>query len=447
MSMPTSNISPQRLLKPVSGKIQNDGAAFVPLSPHKGMHNAAIIYQAIKSMPDKSLVRGDFDKKSRPLIYFPERPPKKIGTLHPEAGIAKNPWNDPEGQPANNRKPNQQAVDRRNAAHDRAEMANFLKSIVEAAYVAAPPRSLLLQAATELRHKTVEITQEGREFSVGDLRKPLKVIARAYEIRNMKGISSPYRQRPSHDPELQARRLRQFTAIDQSATEKLCDAFWSAADERDGLSAVQEMQNYLKKFRIQREAENIGFPAYVRQHRIPRDVFRFAQCWIHLMQPDNSTIRQKLCTEAWSLEMDRICPLIVKEYKAIRKERRRGGSSEEWSGAEKSSTVFSRQASMPQLRPKSQPELVTDEKNDESKVSKSQKSDGSEPRIAFLSPKVEIKKVFSYSEIDLATLATVLPVDLLDPQSVKPDVSPGTEEQSWTANVSGNADHLSQEEQ
>ncbi len=430
MSMPTSNALPPRLLKPVSGKIQNDGAAFVPLSPHKGMRNASVIYQAIREMPDKALVRGDFDKRSRPLIYFPERPPKKIGRLEPPSGIASNPWNDPEGQPANIRKPNQRAVEARNAAHDRAELASFLKSIVEAAYVAAPPRSLLLQAATDLKYKTLEITADGREFSVGDLRKPLKVIARAYELRNLKGISSPYRQRPAHDAELQAKRLRQFAVIDKSRIQKLCDAFEAAADEQDGLGAVQEMQNFLKKFRIQHEAESITLPAYVRQHRISHDVLRFAQCWMKLMEPDNSAIRQKLCTEAWSLEMDRICPMVVKEYKAVRRERRRGVSSEEWSEVEKSSTVFIRQASMPQLSRSSQTAPVAEEKIDGSKASKSDKSESSEPKIAFLSPKVEIKKFLSYSEINLATGVTLPP-----------------EGRSSTENVTGNADHVSQEEQ
>ena len=84
-----------------------------------------------------------------------------------------------------------------------------------------------MDAVKNLNDKTRAITAEGREFSVGDLRQPLKIIARSYELRNVKGISSPYRQRPAHDPELQAK--------------------------HDSLPAVQEMQNFVKKFRIERE--------------------------------------------------------------------------------------------------------------------------------------------------------------------------------------------------
>lgn len=51
MSTPISSTSPPRLLRPVTEKIQNDGAVFVPLSPHKGISNAVIMDEAIRTLP------------------------------------------------------------------------------------------------------------------------------------------------------------------------------------------------------------------------------------------------------------------------------------------------------------------------------------------------------------------------------------------------------------
>ena len=106
MSNTTTTNSP-RLLTPTAEYFPHDGAAFVRLSPSKSLKNASIIYESIKNLPDKTLIRGDFDKKIRPFIFFPKRHKKKIGYadhLHP--------------------------VEAKNNEAGRKEMANFLASIV-----------------------------------------------------------------------------------------------------------------------------------------------------------------------------------------------------------------------------------------------------------------------------------------------------------------------------
>ena len=80
MSTPSTTASP-RLLTPTTEYFRRDGEPFFRLSPHKGLKNASIIYNSIKNLPDKTIVRGDFDKKSKPIIFFPERAKKKIGQL------------------------------------------------------------------------------------------------------------------------------------------------------------------------------------------------------------------------------------------------------------------------------------------------------------------------------------------------------------------------------
>lgn len=55
-----------------------DGAAYVPLSPGKGMKSASIIYESIRNLPDATPIRGDYDMHAHPRIYFPDRTPKAL---------------------------------------------------------------------------------------------------------------------------------------------------------------------------------------------------------------------------------------------------------------------------------------------------------------------------------------------------------------------------------
>lgn len=459
MSVPTSNASPPRLLKPVAGKIQNDGAAFVPLSPHKGIRNAAIIYESIRSMPASTLVRGDFDKQSRPLIYFPDRPPKRIGKVGVDTVAA------------------------RNASHDRAEFASFIRSIVEATFKAAPAQSPELHAALNLRNKTLSHMQADRDFTVGDIRGSLRSIAKAYNRQTLKNITSPHRTQPGAASPLQAKRFRQFGDIKGEMIVRLCDALSLGLDDDDAqataLMAVQDMKQLLFRYRVLRDAENLSFADFLHQHAIPRGVQTFARLWLALSGPDRAG-RTQFCTESWALEMDRVCPLIVKEYRAAKRMKHRGGSSEDWGKSEKSSagsesdssaspqprvrrvakrpkapaTVISggeasanlsswtsprltRQSSMPQLRGRSRPELDESDKS-------------SDPQVSFLDARPTVETVIYYSAIDTSASASVsereTPATASGQQGLPGMVMANDEEKSRIADDSGNADIFSQEE-
>lgn len=458
MSLPTSTASPPRLLKPVAGKIMNDGAAHVLLSPHKGVRNAAIIYEAIRNLPDKTLVRGDFDKKSQPLIYFPERPPKKIGQRDPVA--------------------------EKNIRHDRAEFASFMRSIVDAAYKSAPVNSPQLQAAIALRSKTLEIGNAGRDFTVGDIKGPLRSIAKAHNRKVLKDMTSPHRLQTAHSSPLQARRFRQFADIKGAMTQQLCEALSKGVGGKEAhstaLMAVQEMKQMLFSYRVLRDAENLSFAEFLQKHPIPRGAKTFARLWLALSGPDRAG-RVQFCTEAWALEMDKICPLILKQYNTTKRLKHRGGRSEEWSGSEASSAssetessaspmaerlprvlkrrrvrahpgvvadayasedalrspTLNRQASMPQLRRRSRQEGASEEKS-------------SDPQVSFIEAEAQVRTVIHYSEIDASGIASGAALTRAFAGTVPqtrlvPDLS-ASEELSRTANDSGNADIFSQEE-
>jgi hypothetical protein len=292
MSLSVSTTSPPRLLKPVSQAIRVDGAPFVPLSPHKGVRNAEIIYQAIKDMPDHTLIRGDFDKRSRPLIYFPERPPKKIGQLTP--------------------------ISAKNALYDRAEFASFMRSIVEATFKEAPTHAPQLKAAFNLRSTTLMVTKEERDFTVGDIRESLRSIAKSHSRKNLKNITSPHRTQPGRESPLQAERFRKFCQINGQMIAELCDALsvWMKGDDarNKALIAVQGMKQFLFSYRILHEKENISLVDFLQKHPISQEVCTFAKLWMALSAPDGYG-RTRFSTESWSLELDRICPLILKNYR------------------------------------------------------------------------------------------------------------------------------------
>lgn len=417
MTVPTLTASPLRLLTPVTGKIHNDGAAFVPLSPHKGVRNASIIYEAIKFMPDRTLIRGDFDKKSRPMIYFPERPPKKIGTMDAHT------------------------VEAKNISHDRAEFVSFMRSIIEAAYKAAPVRSPQLQAAIDLRNKTQEVVTADRDFSVGDIRKPLRSIAKAYNREHLKQLTSPHRTQKSLDPALQAKRIKQFVTIKKSVSDKLCAEFARDSagkmNAQQAFAAVEAMRALLLRFYVAHATENLSFDDFLPRQSISRAVFQFAWRWVNLRAPGHQT-QNKFSPESWFPELDRICPLIVKEYQSARRLRHQCGSVDDWSLASRRSvstasdssgseppgktprvmkrpkaritvtshhesgtamaqdrsapaSVLMRQASMPLMRERSRSDVS---------VAGTKKS--SDPQISFIDAEAEIRTVIYYSSLDVS---------------------------------------------
>ena len=71
--MTTATTNSPRVLTPTANYFPHDGAALVRLTPSKSLKNAATIYESIKNLPDKTLIRGDFDKHIRPYIFFPKR--------------------------------------------------------------------------------------------------------------------------------------------------------------------------------------------------------------------------------------------------------------------------------------------------------------------------------------------------------------------------------------
>jgi hypothetical protein len=302
--------SDARLLKPVTESIRHDGAPFVKLSPTKGMKNASIIYQAIRQMPDGTLIRGDFDKKSRPMVYFPDRPPKRIEVKSP--------------------------IKAKNIDDDRRELSSFLSSIVEAAYTAAKPHTKLIKAAMELKFKINDVSENGDDFTAGDIRKSLHTIAMAYTREKLEQITSPHRLLAKQDSGIQRKRFREFIQINRKMFGQLSDALRPDSGSKYDTTpelAVYEMKQLLRSYRTRRLTDTISFLEFLRVKGISSNIYFFAKRWQAISSPTKTENRIQLDTEPWAKEMDKICPIIEKLYRRSARiigDESRGWCTQEW---------------------------------------------------------------------------------------------------------------------
>ena len=290
MTTATSTNSP-RVLTPTANYFPHDGAAFVRLTPSKSLKNAAIIYESIKNLPDKTLIRGDFDNKIRPYIFFPKRPKKQIG-----------------------QKNHLRPVEAKNIEAGRIEMVNFLSSIVLESHALQNADSKVSQAAMELKKNVGSTVDVQRDFRVGDIKKSLHILANAYYLDEVRKKTSPHRLLGRQVTKIQNQRLRQFVAISKEKADEIYTAIRGNLKKYDvqpemGLFAIKVM---IKGFLDQDSVSSKSFASYVRQHAYDPDIQFFAKSWLAISQPMPSDERIQFSTEPWAKELDRLCEIVVK---------------------------------------------------------------------------------------------------------------------------------------
>lgn len=291
-------ITSSQRLQPVAGMIYHDGASFAPLSPHKGMRNAGVIYNAIKNMPGKTLVRGDFNRKSEPFIYFPERPKRKImgGRLTP------------------------QGIDGKNIEAGRKELANFINSIADSAPNSGRADHQVAIASLRLKNTCLNVENQGRDFKVSDIRDSLKRLAQCYSLQNVRNITSPHRLLPKQGLAIQDKRLREFAHMNREMFGALADAIRPKSGvnrkyDTDPEMAIFNTKEMFKNYVGKKSSSIKTFADFIRKNEISPYVAYFAKRWVEISLPTPSDKRIKLSTEPWAKELDRICPIIIKEQR------------------------------------------------------------------------------------------------------------------------------------
>jgi hypothetical protein len=285
----TTNVP--RVLTPAAEYFSHDGAAFVRLTPSKSLKNAAIIYESIKNLPDKTLVRGDFDRKTRPYIFFPKRTKKKIGLGGSLDTIAL-----------------------KNIEAGRKEIANILSSIaIEGARLKEPSAAVCKTAL--LLKRNISITEaDQRDFKVGDIKESLRILANAYHLDEVRKKTSPHRLLGRGVTKIQNKRLREFVAISKEKADEIYVALRVNLKKYDlrpemGLFAVKVM---IKQFLDQNSVSSKSFASFVRQNALDPDIQFFAQHWHAISHPFPTDERIQFSTEPWAKELDRICEIVIK---------------------------------------------------------------------------------------------------------------------------------------
>ena len=296
----TTNTTTPRRLQPVAENIYHDGAPFMFISPTKGMRNAAIIYEAIKDMPDKNLVRGDFDKKSAPFIFFPERLKKKIGQSE-RVGV----------------------LEAKNIESGRKEFAGFLKSIADTVYTSDNPKPQVMGAIIALQLNSRFIMEANQDFKVADIKEPLRILKNAYYTDGIHKKATLHRLLGREDTKIQSKRFREFIKISGENFSRLCASLKPPAMDKyatEPQTAVFAVKMMIRGFLDQKNEQKKSFASVVRENSNDPDVLFFARRWVEILKPKSLNEKGKgpskeriiLNTESWAKEFDKICPMILK---------------------------------------------------------------------------------------------------------------------------------------
>jgi hypothetical protein len=237
------------------------------------------------------LVRGDFDRKTRPYIFFPKRTKKKIGLGGSLDTIAL-----------------------KNIEAGRKEIANILSSIaIEGARL--KERSAAVCKTALLLKRNISITEaDQRDFKVGDIKESLRILANAYHLDEVRKKTSPHRLLGRGVTKIQNKRLREFVAISKEKADEIYVALRVNLKKYDlrpemGLFAVKVM---IKQFLDQNSVSSKSFASFVRQNALDPDIQFFAQHWHAISHPFPTDERIQFSTEPWAKELDRICEIVIK---------------------------------------------------------------------------------------------------------------------------------------
>ena len=288
----TTATNSARILTPTAEYFPHDGAALVRLSPHQSLKNAALIYESIKNMPSKTLVRGDFDRKTRPFIFFPERTKKQIGLRGGMDTIASQ-----------------------NIEANRKEMHSFLSAIATDGFSIEKAHIEVRKASLELLGNCSRTMKSQKDFMVGDIKESLKTLTKVYYADQLQKKRSPHRLLGKQISKIQNKRLREFVAIPGNTALDISAALRKnhvgKYDTRPEM-AFYSIKLIVKNFLNQENSSSKSLANFLRINAFDPHVQFFAKRWLAITLPKMTDERIQFSTEPWAKELDRICEIIVK---------------------------------------------------------------------------------------------------------------------------------------
>lgn len=193
-------------------------------------------------------------------------------------------------------------------------MCNFLSSIALDGVMLKNADAKVVKAGHELKKNATSTMNDHRDFTVGDIKESLHILANAYYLDEVRKKTSPHRLLGKQVTKIQNQRLRQFIAISREKADDIYVAIRGNLKKYDvrpemGLFAIKVM---VKGFLNQDSVSSKSFTSYVRQHAHDPEIQFFAQRWLAISYPMPSDERIQFSTEPWAKELDRLCEIVVK---------------------------------------------------------------------------------------------------------------------------------------
>ena len=277
---------PRELIQSVGGHIYHQGANSVALSPTKGTRNANIIYQTIKDLPKKTVIRADFNVFGNPYIFFPKK----------------------------GRKLKNKLIDRTNIQAERNELANILNTISTSSARSAGPSSSKRSSSLLSLNRKASLIPFSRDFVVGDLKDDLQVLADAH-LKSMRADASEQavakrRIVQTSSTKILDQRLRQFHNADSNLKVILARIFGSNANDDGkiaGLGALLAVKRLVKQYLNQPTKTKKSLAALIKENAHEPDLQLFAKLWILEMKMK----AKEISNYPWAPELNGISRLIL----------------------------------------------------------------------------------------------------------------------------------------
>lgn len=299
--------SPERI-KPVSSYVRHDNAPYVKISPHKTIRNAAVIYNAIKDKEPSEVIRGDFNTSSDPIIYFPKKEKRKWGCVSSSSGMT-------DGR----------------VQGDREELVNFLRTITHIAQKSALLKSGELTVLAQLNELCVKNSNGEHDFTVGDIREALGVLAKTCAPQSVKKLTSPNVEKDTFSgveksassgvsPQklnhlrFDRKALQDFIGMDQESSGKLITQLPTndgTIGLQEAMLAVVEIKRLVNKYLGQKPGRIVPFVDLLCKESISKSLHAFAKRWVSIEKTADAT--KIFSDEPWVAEIDKICSLVVKQ--------------------------------------------------------------------------------------------------------------------------------------
>jgi hypothetical protein len=275
----------RELIQSVGDHVYHQGASYKSLSPTKGTRNAEIIYQAIKNMPDNTVVRADFNAFGKPYIFFPKR----------------------------EKKTNKETISTINSRAERNELSNILHTIATSS-AQQYPRSSTVHGSVLSLNLLARSIPIARDFVAGDLKKDLGLLAETHRKSLRAGahaqVVAKHGTTGTRSTKILDQRLRQFRDADSKVLGKLATLLSSESNtdsESSGLIAALAMRRLVREYLKQPAEEKKSLAALIKSRTTDSDLLLFAKLWTEEMKGGDSL----LCDHSWAHEMDGIARLIL----------------------------------------------------------------------------------------------------------------------------------------